>query len=144
MSPLDPVSFHVEGDLKFQFEKELSYNSWLQSVALEEGSKIRELNYIFMTDEELLQMNIEYLSHDTYTDVITFDNSESEEFITGDIFISVERVQENAKTFNTIFENELSRVMVHGLLHLLGYEDKSDDDLKNMRSLEDKYLQLLD
>jgi rRNA maturation RNase YbeY len=99
-----------------------------------------ELSYIFLNDEGLHKINLEYLKHDTYTDIITFDNSEDEDVIEGDIFISVERIAENAKKFKVDFEIELTRVMAHGVLHLCGYLDKKPDDVKLMREMEDNYV----
>lgn len=114
----------------------------MKAIAEKEKFSIKELNYIFMTDEELLKINIEYLNHDTYTDIITFDNSEIKGKIESDIFISVERVEANAQKFNTTFENELLRVMAHGLLHLCGYKDKKKTDIEMMRKKEEESLAL--
>lgn len=114
-------------------------NLWLISVIKEEGMLIGELVYIFCNDEYLLKKNIQFLNHNTLTDVITFDYSE-EEIISGDILISTERVVENAKIFNVNYLTELHRVMVHGLLHLLGYKDKIEKDANTMRKKENYYL----
>jgi rRNA maturation RNase YbeY len=114
--------------------------SWIKDLVKEQGFKLGELSYIFLNDEGLHKINLEYLKHDTYTDIITFDNSEDEVEIEGDIFISVERIAENAKKFKVDFEIELTRVMAHGVLHLCGYLDKKPDDVKLMREMEDKYL----
>ncbi|HUM53104.1 MAG TPA: rRNA maturation RNase YbeY [Chitinophagales bacterium] len=111
--------------------------SWLKKIAQNEKFEISELNYVFFTDEELLKINIEYLNHDTYTDIITFDNSSIKGKIESDIFISLERVEANAKKFNTTLENELHRVMAHGLLHLCGYKDKKKSDVEMMRKKEE-------
>ena len=100
-----------------------------------------ELNYIFLNDEALLKINKEYLNHDTYTDIITFDNSEEKKSIEGDIFISVDRIRENAFMFHVSFETEMIRVMAHGLLHLCGYLDKKKKDIKNMREKENYYME---
>jgi len=100
-----------------------------------------DLNYIFMSDEELLKINQQYLNHDTYTDIITFDNSEDEGCIHGDIFISIDRVTENAENFKTEFETELRRVLAHGLLHLCGYKDKSEKEAELMRGMEENALE---
>ena len=112
----------------------------LLSLAAEHGYTIRALNYIFCDDEYLLQMNEQYLRHDTLTDILTFDHSESPTTIEGDIFISAERVKENAQKFKTTFENELSRVMAHGLLHLMGYRDKTPSEKSAMRAKEEAFL----
>lgn len=114
--------------------------SWLKKIAKSEKFEINELNYVFLTDEELLKINMEYLNHDTYTDIITFDNSSANEKIEGDIFISLERVEANAKKFNTTLENELHRVMAHGILHLCGYKDKKKSDIEMMRKKEEACL----
>ena len=115
---------------------------WLQDVALSEGCEISDLNYIFCSDEYLLKVNIEYLSHDFYTDIITFDNSDLPQLLEGDIFISIERVLENSQHQQTTFFPELLRVIVHGTLHLIGYDDKDDHSQQVMRSMENKCLDL--
>ena len=114
-------------------------NLWLISVIKEEGMLIGELVYVFCNDEYLLKKNIQFLNHNTLTDVITFDYSE-DKIISGDILISTERVVENAKIFNVNYLTELQRVMVHGLLHLLGYKDKIEKDESTMREKENYYL----
>jgi len=114
-------------------------NLWLNSVIMEEGMIIGELVYVFCNDEYLLKKNIQFLNHNTLTDVITFDYSE-DKIISGDILISTERVFENAKIFNVNYLTELQRVMVHGLLHLLGYKDKIEKDANTMREKENYYL----
>lgn len=114
--------------------------SWLKKIAQNEKFEISELNYVFLTDEKLLKINLEYLNHDTYTDIITFDNSSANGKIESDIFISLERVEANAKKFNTTLENELHRVMAHGLLHLCGYKDKKKNDIEIMRKKEEACL----
>lgn len=109
---------------------------------LEKGH-IGSINFIFCSDEYLFQLNQKYLKHDTYTDIITFDSSVEETEISGDIFISLERVKENSKQFSGSFVKELHRVMIHGILHLLGYKDKSPKDKEAMSGKEDYYLSLL-
>jgi len=101
---------------------------------------LKELNYIFCSDAYLLQINQQYLNHDTYTDIITFDNSETEKVITGDIFISIERIRENAAKYNITEADELHRVIIHGALHLLGYKDKTAVTKQKMTEKEDFYL----
>lgn len=113
---------------------------WLQAVAQAEGMPLLELTYIFTSDEYLRQVNVQYLQHDYYTDVITFPYTSGA--IHGDVFISLERVQDNASHYGVAFEHELSRVMVHGLLHLTGYTDHSDEERARMRQKEDEYLRL--
>lgn len=104
---------------------------------------VGSINFIFCSDKYLLQLNQKYLNHNTYTDIITFDNSDSQHEISGDLYISVERVRENSKQFSGSFVIELQRVMIHGILHLLGYNDKSSKDKETMRNKEDYYLSLL-
>lgn len=106
-----------------------------------EGKGKISLTYIFCTDEYLLDMNKQFLNHDTYTDIITFDLTEESEVLTGEIYISVDRVKENAKKFDISFNNELHRVIFHGALHLCGFKDKSATDKKKMRQMEDACLQ---
>ena len=126
-------------DITFSLKEKLKHKAWLNEVAKQEGKKILELTYVFCSDEYLLQINQEYLNHDTLTDIVTFDNSEDPKKIEGDIFISIERVRENGNKLGTS-ETELKRVMVHGLLHLLGYKDKKKEDKALMTEKEDYYL----
>jgi probable rRNA maturation factor len=134
------VMFFFE-DVSFTFQKRTLIRSWLQRVAKKESKSISALNYVFCSDEYLLSMNKEHLQHDTYTDIITFGYSaKNSPEITGDIFISIDRVKENAKTYSTNFQNELRRVMSHGLLHLCGYKDKNKADKEIMRTKEDAAL----
>ena len=114
-------------------------NLWINSVIIEEGMIIGELVYVLCNDEYLLKKNIQFLNHNTLTDVITFDYTK-DKIISGDILISTERVVENAKIFNVNYSTELYRVMVHGLLHLLGYKDKIEKDANIMRVKENYYL----
>ena len=116
-------------------------NLWINNIIIEEGMIIGELVYVLCNDEYLLKKNIQFLNHNTLTDVITFDYSEKK-IISGDILISTERVVENAKIFNVNYITELHRVMVHGLLHLLGYKDKTKEDANLMRSKEKFYLSI--
>jgi probable rRNA maturation factor len=126
-------------DITFSLKEKLKHKAWLNEVAKQEGKKILELTYVFCSDEYLLQINQEYLNHDTLTDIVTFDNSEDPQKIEGDIFISIERVLENGNRLGTS-ETELERVMVHGLLHLLGYKDKKKEDKALMTEKEDFYI----
>jgi rRNA maturation RNase YbeY len=126
-------------DITFSLQEKLKHKAWLNEVAKQEGKKILELTYVFCSDEYLLQINQEYLNHDTLTDIVTFDNSEDPKKIEGDIFISIERVRENGNKLGTS-ETELERVMVHGLLHLLGYKDKKKEDKTLMTEKEDFYI----
>jgi probable rRNA maturation factor len=127
-------------DIDFKFQGKNNFKSWLKKVSEKEGFKINNLNYIFCSDEYLHKINLEYLDHDTYTDIITFDNSEEESIVEGDIFISIERIKENSFTLNTVFEEEFKRVIVHGLLHLCGYDDHTSEDKAEMRRLESEYI----
>ena len=116
--------------------------SWVKVLAKTHGAKGGELNYIFVDDEALLQMNIDYLDHNTYTDIITFNTSEEEKLLEGDIFISADRVKDNAKKFKTTTEKEWIRVMAHGLLHLAGFNDKKPKEKKIMRAAEEAAIKL--
>ncbi len=135
------ISFHSE-DVDFHLVNEKQIIKWIKNSVKNEGKTISELSYIFCSDEYLHKMNLEYLNHDTYTDIITFDYTEGN-IVSGDIFISIDRVKENALEFNTEFLNELSRVTIHGVLHLAGYKDKTTKEKELMRSKEDFYLTLL-
>jgi rRNA maturation RNase YbeY len=132
------IQFCTE-DITFSLKEKLKHKAWLNEVAKQEGKKILELTYVFCSDMYLLQINQEYLNHDTLTDIVTFDNSEDPKKIEGDIFISIERVKENGDKLGTS-ETELERVMVHGLLHLLGYKDKKKEDKALMTEKEDFYI----
>jgi probable rRNA maturation factor len=139
---LSRISFYSETpSFKLKGKKVLS--DWLDKIALNRGGKIKSLQYVFCDDAYLLQINLEHLKHNTLTDIITFRYSEHPHPIESDIYISVERVKENAEKFKTTFENELHRVMVHGLLHLLGLKDKTSEEVAKMRAAEDESLILL-
>ncbi len=133
------ISFNYETD--FELQDEALYQDWLTRIIASEGKKEGEVNYIFCDDEYLLEINIQYLDHDTLTDIISFDYTVGNE-INGDIFISIERVIENAADFGVQFEEELKRVMAHGILHYCGYKDKSDEDEQLMRHKEDEKIAL--
>ena len=135
------INFFCE-DIEFKVPQSRSTKTWLKSIATTEGFELNQLNYLFCSDEHILSINRQYLEHDFYTDIITFDNSEDEKVIEGDIFISIERVQENAKNLNQIFEVEFRRVLAHGVLHLCGYDDTDDSQEELMRTKEDFYLSL--
>ncbi|HSZ72792.1 MAG TPA: rRNA maturation RNase YbeY [Cytophagaceae bacterium] len=136
------ILFFFEGT-SFSFTKRTLLREWLQKIAKKEKKRIAALNYIFCTDKFLLSVNQKHLNHNTYTDIITFGYSPiTDKEITGDIFISIERVKENALTYETTFQNELKRVMAHGLLHLCGYKDKSASDKITMKKKEDKAVAL--
>lgn len=129
-----------EEDIAFKPKNKAALRQWIKATIEAEGYKLRELNYIFCSDAYLLTINQQYLKHDTYTDIITFDNSEDEGIIVGDIFISAERIRENAEKFKVSDEHELHRVMIHGALHLLGYGDKGAEKKQLMTNKEDEYL----
>lgn len=133
------ISFNYENEFELSNEEQLS--NWISSVIISEDKKEGEINYIFCDDEYLLGLNEQYLNHDTLTDIISFDYSVGKE-LHGDIFISTERVLENAAEFKVSFEEELKRVMVHGVLHYCGYKDKSEEDEKLMRSKEDEKIKM--
>lgn len=136
------IHFFTE-DVNYLIKQKRIIKDWLLSVIKSEDYSLQELNFIFCSDEYLLGMNRQYLNHDTYTDVITFDNSDQSKVIAGDIFISIERVKENANSLKVHVSEELNRVMVHGTLHLLGYKDKTKTAKGQMTAKEDFYLQNL-
>jgi probable rRNA maturation factor len=133
------INFFNE-DIDFKLKQKNEIKKWLKNSAQNEGFAIKDLNFVFCSDNYLHQMNVEYLDHDTLTDIITFDNSEVKGKIEGDIFISIERVRENAGDFGVNFEHELKRVLIHGVMHLCGYKDKSPQESKLMRAKENEYL----
>ena len=133
------ISFNYE--LEFTLENETHIADWLSEVIISERKDEGEINYVFCDDDYLLEINQQYLDHDTLTDIISFDYSIGNE-LHGDIFISIERVRENATDFNVSFEEELKRVLVHGILHYCGYKDKTAEDEKTMRLKEDKKIKM--
>lgn len=134
-----PIHFFSE-DISFIIKHKGLLRTWIKNTIIQEGFKLRELNFIFCSDNYLLSMNQQYLKHDTFTDIITFDNSEKKGEIVGDIFISLERIQENAQDFKVKTEDEVHRVMIHGTLHLLGYADKGKEAKALMTHKENLYL----
>ncbi len=134
------IRFFCE-DIQFEPEHPINLANWLSRVFHEEGRSHSEINYIFCSDSYLLDLNHQYLNKDDFTDIITFDHSDSL-FIRGDVFISIERVRENAKELRQDFLLELRRVMVHGILHLMGYQDSTPNQQQEMRKKEDAYLSL--
>ena len=130
-------------DVSFPKLKRRITSGWIKSVIVNEGKSLGDISFIFCSDSYLLQVNQKYLEHDYYTDIITFDYVEGLN-ISGDIFISVGRVGENSIQFSKSFENELNRILVHGVLHLIGYKDKSKAEKKMMTQKEDIYLNLLE
>ncbi len=134
------IQFNYETD--FKLRDELQIKNWISTCITNYDFTEGEINYIFCDDDYLLKLNVEFLDHDTLTDIISFDYTLGK-LISGDIFISIERVSENAKKFNQTTENELNRVIIHGVLHYLGFKDKSEKDSLQMRQEEDKCLNLL-
>lgn len=133
------ISFNYE--LDFEITDEQTYSDWISAIISSENKTEGEINYIFCDDDYLLEINQQYLNHDTLTDIISFDYSLGNE-ISGDIYISIERVKDNAFDFNVSFDEELKRVLVHGILHYCGYKDKTDTDEQLMRSKEDEKIKL--
>lgn len=131
------IEFNTIHDFKLENPNQITL--WLHQVIMDENKELGVLNYIFCDDAYLHKMNVEFLDHDTLTDVISFDYTEGV-IISGDVYISTERVDDNAKEFEVSFTDELCRVMVHGLLHYCGYKDKSEDDILQMRAKENYYL----
>ncbi|NJX14014.1 rRNA maturation RNase YbeY [Tamlana crocina] len=131
------INFNYEAEFKLDSEQAIS--DWVVSAVLNEKHKLEEINYVFCDDAYLHKLNVEYLNHDTLTDIISFDYSVGKT-IAGDIFISVERVKDNANEFNVSFEEELKRVIIHGVLHYCGYKDKTVDEARLMRDKENYYL----
>jgi probable rRNA maturation factor len=135
------IHFFTE-DISFALDKEDKTISWIEQILQIEGFQAGNINYIFCSDNHLLKMNQQYLSHDTLTDIITFDHSEQTEKVEADIFISIDRVKENARSLKKSFADELHRVIIHGLLHLFGLKDKTEVEKQEMREKEDACLSL--
>lgn len=135
------ITFNVEVG-GFKLVDRNKKKNWLKTLAGLHQNKVGELNYVFLSDEELLKINVEYLDHDTYTDIITFDNSEEEGIVEGDVFLSIDRIKDNAKDFGVEFESELLRVLAHGVLHLVGFKDKTEKDAEIMRTKEEEAILL--
>jgi len=136
-----PAISFFEEDINFKLKSKKQVRQWITDTISAEDFNLKELTYIFCSDKYLLQINRQYLNHDTYTDIITFDNSEDNaDIVVGDIFISIERIHENAANFNVPEVSELHRVIIHGVLHLLGYKDKTPADKQKMTEKEDFYL----
>jgi probable rRNA maturation factor len=133
------ILFHFETDFKLQ--NKILYKKWIQFFTRQLGKKVGDVNYIFCTDDYLHELNVKYLNHDTLTDIITFDYSENN-ILNGDIFISIERVKENSEKFKINFQEELKRVIAHGVLHLSGFKDKKKEDKSIMRNQEDRALEM--
>lgn len=135
------VNFFFEDISSFPFDEKL-YTNWVELVAAGHGKEAGDINFIFCSDDYLLKLNREHLNHDYYTDIITFDYVE-DNLIYGDLFISVDRVKENAASYSVSFQDEFSRVIIHGILHLCGFPDKTEEEAKVMRENENTALRLL-
>ncbi len=133
------ISFNYETD--FELHNESDFSKWISAVILSENKKEGEINYIFCDDDYLLEINQQYLDHDTLTDIISFDYSVGNE-INGDVFVSVERVKENASDYKVTFQEEIQRVLVHGILHYCGYKDKTESDELIMRAKEEEKMKM--
>lgn len=132
---------YFQEDIRFELKQKLLNNRWLKMVAGSEMRRLGAINIIFCSDNYILDVNMKYLQHDYYTDIITFDYCEKD-VLSGDLFISIDSVRENAQFYGTEFADELNRVMVHGLLHLIGYDDHSEADIAEMRQKENYYLEM--
>ncbi|MBN8703842.1 MAG: rRNA maturation RNase YbeY [Bacteroidetes bacterium] len=142
MSANSNISFFNDG-IKFTLKNKKKIIAWIETIIKQNKYKIENINYVFCNDKYLHTINLKFLHHDTYTDIITFDYSDKKsKTVSADIFISIERVKENAQTLKTSFSLELQRVLIHGVLHLLGYKDKTKAQKVAMRKLEDKCLSL--
>ncbi|HEX5170241.1 MAG TPA: rRNA maturation RNase YbeY [Cyclobacteriaceae bacterium] len=139
MSP--EICFFSE-DISFRIPHPRKTTFWIKKVINLEGARLDTLNYIFCSDVFLYNLNVKYLNHRTFTDIITFDLSEEPNKVSGEIYISIERIRDNSKKLGIKFPDELDRVIIHGVLHLIGYRDKSREDKKQMREKEDSYLSL--
>ncbi|MCU0353772.1 MAG: rRNA maturation RNase YbeY [Cytophagales bacterium] len=133
------IAFFNE-DIEFTLPAKRCTAAWLKQIVEREGKQVEALNYVFCSDDYLLDVNRQYLDHDYYTDIITFNQSEDSAALEGDIYISIDRVRDNAESLGVTFEEELRRVLCHGLLHLCGYDDHTDADRAAMREREDFYL----
>jgi len=133
------IEYHYQTD--FNLDKDHKYTEWLKKVVISEDHQLEAVNFIFCSDEQLLEINQDHLRHDYYTDIITFEYGELGN-VYGDIFISVDRVRENAKDLNIHMEEELRRVMCHGVLHMMGFVDKTDADKKQMRDKENEKMRM--
>ena len=130
-------------NIQYTLKQKNRIRAWISTVVEQNNKELLNINYIFTSDSHLLHINKEYLNHNTYTDIITFDQSENENTIEAEIYISIDRIKQNAKTLNLSFQNELHRVMIHGVLHLLGLKDKTEIEKQEMRKNENHYLALL-
>ncbi len=137
----EKIIFNYE-EIDFSLQEEKLIIDWINKTVLEEKKQLGDISYIFCSDKYLLNINKQYLNHDYFTDIVTFDYTEDNS-ISGDIFISIDTIEENRKKFKTTFDNELHRVIIHGILHLVGYNDKTDEEQKVMTEKENYYLSIL-
>lgn len=133
------ILFHTDSSIKFNLSYKRPYKSWISDIILSYKKNIGDINYIFCSDEKILEINKEFLQHDYYTDIISFDYCEGN-LISGDIYISIDTVKSNSIKYNTHFTEELHRVLIHGVLHFIGFKDKSKSDASKMREAENKAL----
>lgn len=138
---MSAIRFHAVEDTLIPIKNKKLYSQWLSDVVKTENKSIDYINYIFCSDDFLKDINVKYLNHDYYTDIITFPYNEGNN-IQSDIYISVDRVSENSKDYGVDFQTEMQRVMVHGLLHLIGYNDMSDEEIHEMRTKENLYISI--
>ena len=136
-----PITFFSE-DIDFHLTDPLNTSKWIADIVSSEECSLSDLNYIFCSDQYLHKINLEYLTHDTYTDIITFNQSEEDDVIEADIFISIDRVRDNSQSLDLLFDQELHRVLIHGVLHLMGFDDKTSEEKEAMRKKEDTCLSL--
>jgi rRNA maturation RNase YbeY len=136
------VSIYFQDVKRPYFVSNQRISSWLDALARQYGRSIAELNIVFMSDEELLKINQQFLQHDYYTDIITFDNGTTDQLIMGELYISLDRVRDNAKTMGEKYQSELLRVVAHGVLHLIGYQDKKSEQIVEMRACESDAISL--
>ncbi len=134
------IDFHCE--IKFMLKNQRALQKWIEDVIISENKELGDINYVFCSDEYLLERNIKFLNHDSLTDIITFNYCEGD-IISSDIMISIDRIKENSIIFENSFSKELHRVMIHGVLHLIGYNDKTKKEKQTMREREDFYLKKL-
>ncbi|MCR5841004.1 MAG: rRNA maturation RNase YbeY [Bacteroidales bacterium] len=132
---------YYQENIRFELKQKMRNNRWLKMVAGSEMRRLGAINIIFCSDPYILEVNLKYLQHDYFTDIITFDYCEKD-ILSGDLFISIDSVRENARYYGTVFEDELDRVMVHGLLHLIGYDDHTEEEIAVMRQKENYYLEM--
>jgi probable rRNA maturation factor len=136
-----PIEFFSE-DIDFELDNADQISDWIADIIEAHEQELSNLTYVFCSDDYLHQINVEYLDHDTLTDIITFNNADEDGIVEGDVFISVDRVRDNASELQIPFHDELHRVIIHGVLHLLGFKDKSEEDAELMRKQEDSSLSL--